>query len=254
MSLSDFQTSYQVSPIVLVNGMAGTGMLPITSILSPSNYQNGIVSASSAGSLSDIFGQFKTLPGHTLMDNEIAHYPLANQTIAANAVITNPLRISLEMLVPAYGSITMANKLSIITALKSALDQHTALGGSYNVSTPSYIYTGCLLTSLVDASDDDEGKQPQVRWIWNFEQPLLTEAAAVAAQNQAMTKLTNQTVDTADPPGSQPATSGIGNPSSNIVQNTVPSASSPAGSNIPATNSTSGTTNLASVSPIMPGS
>lgn len=253
MALSDYQVSYQVSPIILVGGVAGTGMLPIVSILSSQDYDLGVLSSSSAQQIDSFFGQFRVLPGHSLMENEVATYPVANQTVAANAVITDPLRVSLEMLVPATANVTVANKLSVITSLKSTLDKHTALGGWYNVSTPSYIYQGCLLTSLIDATDEEEGGQPQVRWIWNFMQPLLTVAAAQAAQNQAMSKITTQTKNAGDPPGSKPIASGIGQPNSNIVQNVVPAASSPVGSNVAPNSSSNNPTNVQSVSPVAPG-
>lgn len=254
MSLSDYQNSYQVSPIILVGGIAGTGMLPVVSLLNAQSYPQGITGSPDPDNPPG-FGSFRPLAGHTLMDNEGATYPLANQQTAANAIITNPLRISLEMIVPADGNtITLANKLSIITALKSSLDNHTAQGGWYNVATPSYIYQGCLLLTLVDATEEEEGGQPQVRWIWNFMQPLITLAQAQAAQNQAMAKISGQTQNSGDPPGSQPVTTGIGQPSANIVQNQVPAASGPIGSNIAPAGMPTGVTNIQSVSPISPGS
>lgn len=252
MSRSNYELSYQISPIILVGGIAGTGMLPIISLLSSGSY-TGVTGSSLEAHGSDAFGQFRPMSSHTLMDNEVATYPVANQTVAANAIITNPLRIALEMLVPAKGAVTLANKLSIMTALKSSLDNHTALGGWYNVATPSYIYQGCLLTRLEDASDEGTGDQPQVRWIWSFMQPLLTAQAAQAAQNQAMAKISNNTRNSGDPPGSQPVVTGVTNPSSNIVQNVVPAASGPAASNVAPSNTSSGSPNTQAVSPITPG-
>lgn len=251
MPLSDFQLSYEISPIILVGGVAGTGMLPITSLLDSGNYPDGVTGGSNASQTSDTFGHFQVLPGGSLMDNEVATYPLANQSIAANAVITNPLKISVEMLVPANDEITLSQRQSIMTALKGTLDSHTAQGGYYNVATPVYIYQGCLLLSLIDASETGEGMQPQQRWIWNFEQPLITIAAAQAAQNQAMAKISGQTQNAGDPPGSQPIATGISQPSSNIVQNVVPAASNPQGSNIAPSSAPSG--GVLSVSPVLPG-
>jgi hypothetical protein len=252
MSLSKYQISFQVSPIILVGGIAGAGMMPIASLLSADNL--GTSATHPRNRPDEFFGQFRILPGHSLMDNETATYPLANQTVAANAIITNPLQLSLEMLVPAGPAVTMDVKRSTMTALKSSLDTHTALGGWYNVATPSYVYQGCLLRSLVDASDDEDGSQVQVRWIWNFVQPLLTEAAARAAQNQAMSKISGQTKNSGDPPGYETITTGVGQPSSNISQNLVPGAAGALGSNVAPSGSPSGTTNLGGVSPILPGS
>lgn len=250
MSLSSYITSFQTSPIILVGGAAGTGMLPLVSLLSSGNFPLGVTGSSDSDSF---FGNFRPLPGHSLMDNEVATYPVANQTTAANAVITQPLRLSMEMLVPAGGSITLRNKLSALTSLKTFLDKHTAMGGYYNVATPSYIYNGCLLTSLTDASDEEMGKQVQVRWIWQFMQPLLTVKAAEAAQNQFMSKISANTRNQGNPPGSTPLASSVGQPSSNIVQNVVPAASSPQGSNIAPVSSSGVSPSVSSVSPITPG-
>ena len=252
-TLSDFQVSYQLNPIVLVGGVAGTGMTPIVSLLSSADYLYGILDNSQATDISKLFGQFRVLPGGTLMNIEGAMYPVANQSVAANAMITNPLTISLEMIAPASATVTMSQRQSIITALKGMLDNHTALGGWYNVSTPTYIYQGCLLTSIIDQSDNEAGQQSQFRWIWNFYQPLLTEAQAVAAQNQAMAKVTNQTVDTANPPGSQPIASSISNPSSGLAQSAVPAASGSTAASVTPSSTTRTTTNISSVSPINPG-
>lgn len=253
MSRSDYQVSYQVSPIILVGGVAGTGMLPIVSVLSSNNYKQGVLGPSDAVDTGDYFGQFRVVPGHTLMRNEVATYPLANQTVAANAVITQPLELSVEMLVPANERYPLSRKLSIMTALKSMLDEHTAKGGWYNVATPSYIYQGCLLTGLQDDSEDGDGAQVQTRWLWTFMQPLLTAQAAQAAQNQAMNKISSQTKNAGDPPGSRPIAAGISQPSANIVQNVVPSASSPQGSNIAPSSSSGARPAAPSVSPIAPG-
>lgn len=253
MALSDFQLSYEISPIILVGGIAGTGKLPITSLLDSGNYPSGVTSAGTAPVAADVFGHFRVLAGGTLIDNEVAHYPLANQSVAANAIITTPLKVALEMMVPATDAVPFVARQAIITAMKGALDNHAALGGWYDIATPAYIYQGCLLLSLTDGSDEVPGGQPQERWIWSFEQPLLTAQAAQAAQNQAMAKISGQTQNAGDPPGSQTVTTGISQPSSNITQNVVPASAGPLGSNVSPTSTPTGTTALASVSPVLPG-
>lgn len=253
MSRSEYQVSYQVSPIMLVGGVAGTGMLPLVNVLSSANYRQGLLSPSSQQDSSSFFGQFRVMPGHTLIENEAAMYPVANQTVAANAIIANPLKLSVEMLVPANSRTTVANKLSLMTSLKSTLDTHTAKGGWYNVATPSYIYQGCLLLNLQDSTDDDSGSQVQVRWVWSFVQPLLTVKAAEAAQNQFMAKISSSTRNTGDPPGSQPLSTSLGQPGANVVQNVVPSSANPAASNVAPVNPSSSSVNVQSVSPIAPG-
>lgn len=250
-SLSEYILSYQFAPIILVGGIAGTGMLPIASFLDAAAYQHGITSSDSATGDTN-FGVFRVLPGGLLMNNMTATYPFANMTTAANAVITAPLKISLEMLVPANDRVSVDQKQAAMTALKSTLDNHTALGGWYNVSTPAYIYQGCILESLYDSSDTGEGDQPQVRWIWNFEVPLLTASALLAAQNPQMQTYSNQTIATGTPPAGS-GTANINNPASNIVQNLVPAATNIIGANVAAIATSKIISTLASVSPILPG-
>ena len=240
MSANSYWTTFQVNPIYLVGGVAGAGMMAISSVISAAGYPAGLTSGSTA-TLGDTFGAFSVLPGGTLIDNEIAEYPFANATTAADAVITQPLHVALEMLVPADSeSITLSNRLSVITALKATLDSHIAQGGLFNVATPVYIYQNCLLTSLVDTTGVDVGGQPQVRWQWNFRQPLVTLAAAQALQNSPLAKITNQTKNAGDPPGSQPIASGIGQPGSNVAAAVVPSVTG-AGAGAPTNNPTGAT-------------
>src|ERR1700744_1301251 len=101
MGYADFQLSYQVCPIVLVAGIAGTGVLPIANLLNPSSGSSslqtstsGLVTSPDASEQNNAatFGSFRVLPGGTLMDNDNAKYPLATMSVAANAIITNPLR------------------------------------------------------------------------------------------------------------------------------------------------------------------
>jgi len=204
-------------------GIAGSGVLPISTLLNPIggfSASTSDVSGSNPFGISSggqntnnaAFGSFRVLPGGTLMDNEIAHFPLASQSVAANAVITQPLKVAVEMVTPAGGDVTLARRLSLFTSLKNVLDNHTALGGYYNVATPAFIYTGCLLVDLVDGSDVPDGAQTQVKWIWNFEQPLITLTQAQATVNDAMSKLTGKTYNAGSPPGSKPLLTSASNP------------------------------------------
>lgn len=236
MAYSDFVLSFQTCPIVLMEGIAGSGVMPLVEILNPTfaadsistNSDTGQVTATSdsTGISDGTFGAFRVLPGGTLIDNDIAHFPLASMSVAANAIITNPLRFAVEMASPAGGDLSLSRRLSIFTSLKNVLDNHIAVGGYFNVATPAFIYTGCLLLNLEDSSDVPDGGQTQVRWVWNFEQPLITLQQAQAAVNDAMSKVSAQTYNAGDPPGSQPLLTSVSNPA--IGQQVTPNSSNAA--------------------------
>jgi len=230
MAYADFQLSYQVCPIVLVGGIAGTGVLPISNLLNPSGGSTTLSTSSTGGQAGQqqsgtnafTFGSFRVLPGGTLMDNDTAKYPLATMAVAANAIITNPLRLGVEMVTPASADVSLSQRMSIFTSLKNVLDNHIAAGGYFNVATPAFIYTGCLLLNLVDASDVPDGAQTQTRWVWNFEKPLITLQEAQAVVNNAMSKLTGQTYNAGNPPGKLPLLTSVSNPT--IGQQITPGA------------------------------
>lgn len=201
MSLQDFQMSYEWSPITLVGGIAQNmngGALPILYLLQPGAFPNGILSGGDNIDPNKLFAHFLPTTGGKLIENEIAEYPLANQIVAANANIVQPLHISLVMQAPAQGDGGYVTKLPTMTALRTSLAQHTLSGGTYNVSTPSYIYTNCLLLDLVDVSGG-ESRQVQTQWQWNFKQPLLTIAQAQQAQNNLMSRMSSGMQVLADP-------------------------------------------------------
>lgn len=128
------------------------------------------------------------LPGGTLIKNAVATYPFANQAVAANAIIAEPLHVSVLMICPARDAGGYAAKLATMTALQAALALHVNLGGTFIIATPSYLYTGCLLTDMVDVTGG-EGRQVQTKWRMDFAQPLLTVSQAAQALNAAMSRI-----------------------------------------------------------------
>jgi hypothetical protein len=223
MSISSFSLWFQKTPIILTHGIAtnqigGIKSLPITELT------QAAAGAGQPTNLNDYLFDFTPLPGASLVDNNVALYPFANQQVAANAMIFEPLRISLLMLAPARGAGAYNQKLSIFQNLQNQLLQHVAMGGTFTVATPSFIYNECLLVSLKDVSEGDP-KRPQDRWQWDFLQPLLTEQAAQAAQNALTQKLSAQNKVIMDengaihPSGPGPA---IGNPASGVGPSVVP--------------------------------
>ena len=186
-----WKLSFQLSPIILNNGIAASipgGMLPIIAITEALNFATGILDGGGNINLDDFFANYQVIPGDTIIDQQIGHYPFANQSVAANAVIAQPLRVSLLMICPVQKDSGYATKLATMMALQAALKQHNSTGGTYTVITPFAFYANCVMTSLADVSSS-ESKQPQNVWRWDFEQPLLTLSQAQQAYNSAMGKI-----------------------------------------------------------------
>ena len=190
-----WKLAFELSPIVLVNGVVEgfpQGILPIVAITEAVNFPLGLLSGGENIDLNNFFAQFRPLPGSTLVDQEVGHYPFATQAIAANATIAQPLQIAMEMIVPARGTLGWPAKLAIMSALQAVIRNHNRSGGTYIVATPSKIYTNCLLRSLRDVSDGRTGQSQSV-WQWDFEQPLITLDDAASAQNGLMSWMTRET-------------------------------------------------------------
>jgi hypothetical protein len=221
--ITDFQQAYQVSPIILTGGifgnMPGAGM-PIVNITEANNFNSPLSYGNGTG-LDDYFAQYYPLPGSNLIDQEIGAYPFANQAVAANAVITRPLTISLMMICPVRGDGDYWTKQAILTSLRQTLAQHNISGGTYAVLTPAYSYFNCIMTGMRDVSSADS---KQVQWMYqiDFVQPLITLQEAGTVQNNLMSRMTNQLqITNANWSGQQPA---IGNPASGVLPPTVPSS------------------------------
>lgn len=217
MSISPGYVAYSlansISPIILTRGIATKlgGYLPIVAITEVANLVDTLISGNDIG-LDNFFAQYVPLPGGMLINNQVATYPFANQNVAANAIIAQPLSISLLMKCPVRESAGYPIKLAIMTALQKTLSQHNNSGGTYSVVTPSFIYTDCIMTAMRDVSGG-ESKQVQYEWQIDLLQPLISLQAAQTALNNLMQRLTNGT-----PPGgpsSAPATGlPIGSPTS----------------------------------------
>ena len=185
-----FKLAMSISPIILTRGIAASvgNALPIVAITEGANFVDTLLASGSAPKLDDFFAQYQPLVGGTLLQNQVGTYPFANQAVAANAIVAQPLTISMRMIVPAKGDAGYLVKLATMTALKKTLDQHNFLGGTYSGITPGYIYTDCLLGLLQDMSGG-ESKQDQYEWRWDFLKPLVSSQDADAAHNALMQKL-----------------------------------------------------------------
>lgn len=209
-----FRLGYSISPIILVGGIASAipgQMLPIVVLTEGASIIEGALTGSLPSSLSDFFAQFTPIPSATLIDQDVAHYPFANQQVAANATITNPLRINIRMDCPARGNGEYVTKLATLTALQAVLSAHNAAGGLYTIATPSFIYTNTILRRLTDISGA-ESKQVQYQWLFEFEQPLVTVQAGQQAYSNLLQKISGGTQITG-----LPSWSGIETAASNVL-------------------------------------
>jgi hypothetical protein len=171
-----FQLAFEISPIMLVDGLASAvpgGTLPIAAITEGLSIVNGLLHGEIGNGPT---AHFMPMAGTTLIQQDIGNLNFYNQATAANAVVNRPNRVMMQMLRPVSTTDGgYATKSLTFTALKMALDKHNQSGGSYTVLTPAFIYTGCLLRSVIDNSGfSEQNKQVQHSWMFEFEQPLLT--------------------------------------------------------------------------------
>ena len=188
-----YKLAYEKSPIFLTDGIASFvpgNILPLIAITEAVSLATSAIAGNISLNLDDFYATFWPLPGSTLHENQIGNYPFANQQVAANAIITQPLRVSMRMNCTPRLQGAMVSRIMTATALKLALDNHNLSGGTYSVLTPSYLYQGCILTSFKDITSGDS-KHQQTDWQLDFVQPLLSLSAAESVQNSTMSKFTN---------------------------------------------------------------
>ncbi len=182
-----FDIVHELSPILLKNGIAENRaeklMLigEITQPLPPLPFSQN----------DGFFAHWKTIGGGSLMQNTVAQYPLANQATAGNAVIQQPVNISMLMYCPATGTYDVALRKMFISNIMTSINLHIRLGGLFVVYTPFFIYDNCILIGIRDAS---EGSVPELQnaLIFDFIRPMIMdEQEAETAQNSFMSKITN---------------------------------------------------------------
>lgn len=174
-----WKLAFQLSPIILTGGaLPGimSQVLPMMLISEAINLPLGLLSSGENVELDNFFANFQPLPGATLVENEFGRYPFANQSVAANAVVFQPKRVSMLMHVPANNRFGYFEKLAIMELIQSTIALHNQSGGTYTVLTPSFIYTNCVMKSFHDVTSG-ASRQVQQTWQIDFEQPLLTTDA-----------------------------------------------------------------------------
>ena len=189
-----YQLAYEISPIILVNGIAQLipgNLMPIAILTEAEsatiNALNGNISIFD---LNSYFAHFEPVAGSTMFVNEVSSFPFLNQSIAANSIVVQPLTFSMVMKCPVKGIGGYAARLATMTILKLALDKHHQLGGYYDVLTPSVFYSGCILTRMTDITQPDSA-QKQIEWKLDFMQPLITQSQTTSTYNSLMQSISN---------------------------------------------------------------
>jgi hypothetical protein len=180
-----FKLGFEISPILLTRGIAQLvpgGVLPIVALTEGISLTLGILNLNPSLDLDDFFAHWIPLPGASLIHNQIGSYPFANQVVAANAIIKEPLNISMLMLCPVNQPGGYTARLATLSAMKATLDYHHQNGGTYTVMTPSFFYTDCVLLNVEDVTSG-ESKQAQTQWRFDFSQPLVSTQDALALGN-----------------------------------------------------------------------
>lgn len=190
---SSWQLAFQSAPIILTGGMASAvpgGYLPLIALTEGLSLAGGALSGTLPNSQNDFFAQFYPIPGSNLISNALGQYPFANQEVAANAIIKQPLSVSMLMISPVRKPGGYWTKMAEFSALKATLDNHNSLGGTYMIITPAYPYENCILLGVTDVTGSDR-KQKQVEWQWDFQKPLISLSAASTAYSSLISKLEN---------------------------------------------------------------
>lgn len=178
-----YDLAFQISPIVLFGGLYPGGM-PIVGLTGElaglaQNVLTGAINGK-APSSNDFFARFLVQPGGTLINNSLGRYPFANQQVAANAIIQQPLSLSMRMTCPAKGTGYYLTKTAILMSLVQTLQQHCAAGGWFSVATPAYLYTNGILLGMTDITPSNT-KNPQTEFQLDFEFPLISQDQASSA-------------------------------------------------------------------------
>jgi len=187
-----WELQYQISPIMLTHGVASNfpgEVLPILAITDNALFTSLAAIQTSGVDHNSYFAVYQPLPNSTLINNEYGTYPFANQQVAANATVVQPLQLSMLMTCPVRQPAGYQRRMAVMSALQQTLALHCRTGGTFAVSTPNFLYTEMLLLKLADVSRTDT-KQPQMAYQWDFFKPLVTLEDVAVVQNTLMNSMT----------------------------------------------------------------
>lgn len=189
-----FKLQFAVSPVILTRGIASLipgNALPMLSISSAIQFTGGLLSPANSINNEDYFAIWQSLPGGTLISQDLGEYPFANQTVAANATIKKPLTISMVMICPAGNGGGYLSKFATMQSIQQTLEQHNESGGLYTVMTSAFPYVDCCLIEMTDMSTSQTHQQ-QNAYRLDFRLPLVTQQQADNAQNALMGTISAQ--------------------------------------------------------------
>ncbi|MXV36808.1 MULTISPECIES: hypothetical protein [unclassified Saccharibacter] len=188
------QLGYVNSPILLTGGVADRmgGTVPIMLYTQFVATINGLISGGIGGKLNlpdldNTWCHWQDSGKGVLLENDVATYPFANQTVAANALISKPIGISMIMVCPPRGPGAMATKLATMQSLTALLNKHCTMGGEFVIITPGQIYTNMLLTKITDSSPSPT-TQPGSQYTFDFTRPLTQKSEAAQKMSTLMKK------------------------------------------------------------------
>jgi hypothetical protein len=188
-----YQLAYQISPIILQGGIAQAfpgRLLPIVAITEAAGFTLQALDGKADIDLNQYFAHFEPLAGSTMISNQIGQYPFANQNVAANAIISQPLTVSMMMHCPVKGDDGYIARAATMAVMQQMLLKHNSLGGLYTVLTPACIYSNCILLGLRDVTPG-QGPKRQTSYQWDFVKPLITLTEAEKASSDLISKITS---------------------------------------------------------------
>lgn len=189
-AMTAYDLLFRITPIMLTGGVAKGipgGTLPIGALTDALGLVDGLLTGGLM-TLDDAFAHFTPASGGMLLNYEVGAYPFANQTVAANATIMEPLEFSMIMECEPRGGNYYELRTATIEALQATLAVHINMGGTFTVLTPHFTYTNCLLVHMVDVSNDPDRK-PGTHFQFDFLRPVITKAEATSAVDSLMSKL-----------------------------------------------------------------
>ncbi|EBI9507420.1 hypothetical protein DLQ11_09155 [Salmonella enterica] len=157
-----YKLGFEISPVILCDGVAQSipgGMLPIVALTQSASYVSGLMGgAIELTDLDKYFCHWRAAPGGTMVDYDIGRYPFANQAVAANALLSQPLRIPMLMDAPVFDN-DFANHLDKDSRKSASYRSQNPVQIEFTdlVGQPTWIQFGTVSIPCVMRSDIQVG-------------------------------------------------------------------------------------------------